>query len=758
MISQGLTALSWTAPGSRGTIPGCTNPFWVAVNTFLRAIGMIDADAATQETYFDVNVAVAAAATADELVPGLFGTILTPIPSDPTTDVCYAGYGQTGFSMAQVPLSAPTVTMKANGSGDPVSKTVSVSPDTSGDFVWTPGFTIITANCAINQSDEVDITYQYASGLFTSTTPSERQFRFKGTVDGSKPTRDWLRDILNNALGYFTWTFGKLKLGSRNTATPVSTFKAGNILFNTLHLGPIKPGFEKLTVDFADEEYLFAHNTVCYVDQDYAARRNRVQNPRAAEFGLVGCSTKSQATRLAVCRAREELGGVGETEQTAARRATWRSTILALDTDAGSVVSIIDPEVNSGAGAAFRVQRWRLNRDWSVDLIGNTVTPSMYDLTAGRCRPTVTAQVQPNPGARDSGPPPTPAFSARVCPTDSASIEIYNLTLAQAANTRTITTAAFTLSFAGGDAAPPPLVAVASFPPDFFPNGSAAGWTFRIFIPGHEVIGVAGVVTNTYGSSSAYTATVDLTTSNPATHSSRGTLAPGGSLGHGVVLDADGNLQDAGASPALDGGGAKTLGHVAVYDAYGRLVDGSGAPILDSGGAKTSGHAAVFDANSKLTDGGAAPLYDGGGAKTSGHAAVFDANSRAVDGGAAPVLDGGGAKTSGHVPTYDANGKLVDAGAAPILDSGSAKTAGHAAVFDSNSKLADAGAAPILDGGGAKTAAHAAVFDCERSCRRWRRSSPVRRRRREDAGRRPARGRERPRRRMAAPASGRWDS
>ena len=46
------------------TIPGCTNPFWVAINTFLSAVGVLGLDAEAQEEYFDVPSAVAAAAIA----------------------------------------------------------------------------------------------------------------------------------------------------------------------------------------------------------------------------------------------------------------------------------------------------------------------------------------------------------------------------------------------------------------------------------------------------------------------------------------------------------------------------------------------------------------------------------------------------------------------------------------------------------------------------------------------------------------------
>jgi hypothetical protein len=53
-------------------------------------------------------------------------------------------------------------------------------------------------------------------------------------------------------------------------------------------------------------------------------------------------------------RVREELGGLGDGEQKGARLAAWKSTIMALDVEAGAVASINDSEVENGA-AAFRV-------------------------------------------------------------------------------------------------------------------------------------------------------------------------------------------------------------------------------------------------------------------------------------------------------------------------------------------------------------------------------------------------------------------
>jgi len=351
MISKGLAGLTWSGPGSRSSVAGCVNPVWVAVNTYLSATGLLGVSAGTQETYFDVAAAVAAATIADTSVAKIIGT------------------------------------------------------------------------------------------------GTETQYRFKGVIDSRKPTRDWLQAILNSSLGYYTWSFGKLKIGSRVNASAVSSFTSGNILFQSLSLIPVSPKFEKLTVQFSDQEYQFQNNTVDYVDQDLAARNNRVQNPLASQFAVSGCPTKSQAARIAIVRSREEMGGVNQAEQDAARVATWRSTVLALDTEAGSVVSIADPDIPGGT-MNFRVQSMRINRDWSVDLVGKTVTASMYDATVGP-KP---ADVQPGPvpteSVRDSDVPHDLFFGASSSSyAPPGYLELIGLAFGDPTNTDTISSAAFAVYF-----------------------------------------------------------------------------------------------------------------------------------------------------------------------------------------------------------------------------------------------------------------------------------------------------------------------
>jgi hypothetical protein len=355
MVSKGLTGLVWTAPDSRSNLTGCVNPFWVAINTYLWALGLMSTDASTQEEYFDVDAAVATAQIANTVVPRIIGT------------------------------------------------------------------------------------------------GTETQFRFKGVIGDCKPTRDWLQSILNAGCGYYTWSFGRLKLGCRSNASAVSAFTSGNILFGSLQLTPVSPKFEKLTLQFADQEYQFQSNVVDYVDQELAARNGRVQNPLSSQFAVSGCPAKSQAARIVIARAREEMGGVNQAEQDAARNAVWRSTILALDTEAGSVASITDPDIPGGT-MNFRVQSMRINRDWSVDLVGKTVTPSMYDHTVGP-KP---ADVQPGPvptePTRDSDVPPPPIFGASPSG-PSGFLRLSTLAFESPENTRYISSGAFVIYYVD-DAAP----------------------------------------------------------------------------------------------------------------------------------------------------------------------------------------------------------------------------------------------------------------------------------------------------------------
>ncbi len=208
---------------------------------------------------------------------------------------------------------------------------------------------------------------------------SETQFKFRGVLQEEKPLRDWLQEVLMNCLGYYTFAFGKFKIGVRENSSAVEAFTEGNILFQSLQLSPLKPSFNHLTANFADEDYQFVNNSVTVYDIDYATHVGAGAGPLflKSNVNLCGTFSKSQASRIISTRLREELGGINEAERRAVRTVSSRTTVLALNTEPGMVCSMTHPDIPNGAGE-FRVTGWKLNKDYSIDIQGRTTTDSMY--------------------------------------------------------------------------------------------------------------------------------------------------------------------------------------------------------------------------------------------------------------------------------------------------------------------------------------------------------------------------------------------
>ena len=338
----------------------------------------------------------------------------------------------------------------------------------------TPGDSITTPNNSVAQlamfvlpslfvgdgSGSAEIAAAQVTPLLGTGT--ETQFQFQGVVSSQKPFRDWLTEVLNCALGYYTWEFGKLKLGCRINASAVDAYGLGNTLFQTLNLKPIQSTFEHLVLSYADVAYQYQANTAEYCDKDHAAYYGRPGSPLTTQMHSVGCSTLSQALRIAATRTREELGGITYTEWRDARIASWQTTLLGLGNEVGQVVSQTHPEIpglhgtcnvsgatvtqasgdnwndsvftpeaggpaqssllnkdalingtqvtitavaisggsvtsltvtpapGNGSGLSFqvitmsfRIQRYTLKKDWSIQIDAQTVTDSMYDLDVG---------------------------------------------------------------------------------------------------------------------------------------------------------------------------------------------------------------------------------------------------------------------------------------------------------------------------------------------------------------------------------------
>lgn len=212
----------------------------------------------------------------------------------------------------------------------------------------------------------------------------ETQFPFRGIIEAEKPLRDWITEILMNCLGFYVPSFGKLDFGIRENASVVEAFTDGNILFGSLQLAPLKPAFNHLTANFTNAGFNFAGDSLPLYDEDDAKLIGGATSPvyLKSQINLCGVNNRSHAGRIITTRLREELGGVTAAEKKAARLGSWGTTILALKTKPGMVVSMTHADMPSGSGK-FRVTGWKLGSDYSIQLQGRTVTDSMYDMTVG---------------------------------------------------------------------------------------------------------------------------------------------------------------------------------------------------------------------------------------------------------------------------------------------------------------------------------------------------------------------------------------
>jgi hypothetical protein len=224
-------------------------------------------------------------------------------------------------------------------------------------------------------------------------TEDETQFRFRGVLQEEKPLRDWIQEVSMNCLAYFTFVFGKMKVGIRVNSSVVEAFTEGNIIFDSLRISASRPAFNHLTANFADREFNFAANSVTVYDIDHAKLIGGATAPQflKSNVNLAGTCTKSQAARIVTTRLREELGGITAEQWKASRNIAFKTTVLALKAEAGMVCSMTHPDMPDGVFnevpqseyGEFRITGWRLNSDYSLDIEGRTTVNEMYDLVEG---------------------------------------------------------------------------------------------------------------------------------------------------------------------------------------------------------------------------------------------------------------------------------------------------------------------------------------------------------------------------------------
>ena len=308
-IKGGIGGWVWNGVGNRTWLNSLHNAVWVAVNVYLRGIGLrVDpgnagaVSASVMEQYVDVNQAGIAAALCDTIVPKIIG-----------------------------------------------------------------------------------------SG-------TEMQFPFRGVRKEQKPLRDWLREILNCCLGYFTFVDGKLWIGIRSNSSVLlgNAFTRATVLFKSLVASPLQPQFNWLTGNFGDEEFGWQLNNVTIYDIDHAGFVGSPDSPQylTNTMSFAGVSNKSQCARLIITRLREEIGGLksgsgphgsapGSDEQMNARNFQFRTTVLALGTNVGDIVSITHDTMPNGGYVEGRVNKWTLNPDFSIDMQCTSTTDDMYDMVVG---------------------------------------------------------------------------------------------------------------------------------------------------------------------------------------------------------------------------------------------------------------------------------------------------------------------------------------------------------------------------------------
>jgi hypothetical protein len=239
-------------------------------------------------------------------------------------------------------------------------------------------------------------------------TGEETQFTFTGISQEAKPGRDWLQEILNNCLGYYTFRFSKIAFGIRSNSSAVEQWDDSNTIYGSLEWEPLKPSFWQIQGTFADEEYGYISNTVEVKDETYEALMG--DTPAKSQMNFAGLSGKSPVSRVLTTRLREELGGWQPNVQKAALRGRYKTTLLGLTVEPGMVCRFdhaelpdypatvdgsLDPEEARPNHIQFRVERWRLNKDCSIDVEFRTVHNEIYDLVAGPKPEDVEANILP---------------------------------------------------------------------------------------------------------------------------------------------------------------------------------------------------------------------------------------------------------------------------------------------------------------------------------------------------------------------------
>ncbi len=334
-IDYGMWGWTWDQNGNRTAVKGLINPFWIAVNMLLRAMGLYG-DPSTGSNPAGGTGPTSSAQLATFVLPSL-------IVGD--------GSGAAEIAAAQVTpilgVTSPIVNYALTTAGEALTAPqINLNPDGSYSFsYWTSPPPPPPEGSGVQTTMSIAQALSLGYVTETSVQGTETQFQFQGVISSQKPFRDWLTEVLNCCLGFYTWEFGQAEARLPDQRQRGGCVHARQLSVSNLRLTPIQAGFEHLVLSFADVAYQYQANTAEYCDKSHAAYYGRAGSPLTSQMHSVGCSSLSQALRIAATRTREEIGGVTPAEWRDARTAAWQTTLLGLGNEVGQVVSMTHPDI-----------------------------------------------------------------------------------------------------------------------------------------------------------------------------------------------------------------------------------------------------------------------------------------------------------------------------------------------------------------------------------------------------------------------------
>ena len=293
-IDYGLSGWVWDQNGNRSVIRGLVNPFWIAVNMLLRAMGLsgpiptplnlatISVSLPPSSFYnsqgtvagivkigVEFGNPVALVAGLVELIGSAFTGNAFSVPMSQAANQAEVILQQNVVNWQSLPAVDQTTTNRAafvanfdtiwnayvtacnaiignDPGGSDAKKALNRSigdRERGGKFDWfaayrdpiansaTPGDTITLSDLSAEQLDKFVLSSLVvgdgsgAAEIAAAQVPAimgggtETQFQFQGIISSQKPFRDWLTEVLNCCLGFYSWEFGKLKLGCTRLTT-----------------------------------------------------------------------------------------------------------------------------------------------------------------------------------------------------------------------------------------------------------------------------------------------------------------------------------------------------------------------------------------------------------------------------------------------------------------------------------------------------------------------------------------------------------